>query len=156
MINPTSYWRFDMYSLKQQTGDFLIEAMIGTLITALVSLGTLAITSRVLLTQEEMVRQEFVVATLREQLYTIPPYAAAKLRCINPDVKVTAERRLVFRQRDTNITADATEGCTPLAEVYVHPVTNTPYNALLESVSLRIEVPTARDPVRFELGAGQQ
>ena len=69
MISPTSFGRFNMYSLKQQTGDFLIEAMIGTLITALVSLGTLAITSRVLLTQEEMSRQEVVVTTLREQLY---------------------------------------------------------------------------------------
>ena len=30
MISPTSFGRFNMHSLKQQTGDFLIEAMIGT------------------------------------------------------------------------------------------------------------------------------
>ncbi|HMW49041.1 MAG TPA: hypothetical protein PK011_10825 [Marinagarivorans sp.] len=147
-----------MYSLKQQSGDFLIEAMIGTLITALVSLGTLAITSRVMLTQEEMVRQEFVVATLREELYTRDPFSAATVRCNNPNNnnKVTAARRLDFTQRGVNIAANATDGCTPLTEVYVHPVTNTPYNARIESANLNIVVPTATDPAEYELGVDPQ
>lgn len=67
-----------MNSFKYQTGDFLIEAMVGTLITALVSLGTLAITTHVMVTQEEMVRQEIVVTSLRERLYTPQAKCAAK------------------------------------------------------------------------------
>jgi Tfp pilus assembly protein PilV len=57
-----------MNSLHRQRGDFLIEAMIGILITAIVSLGMLAISSRVMLTQEEMVRQETIVAVLGDKL----------------------------------------------------------------------------------------
>jgi hypothetical protein len=158
MISPTPYGRFDMYSLKQQTGDFLVEAMIGTLITALVSLGTLEITSRVMLTQEEMVRQEFVVAALREQLYNRDPFSAAKLRCNNPNNnnKVTSARPLVIKQRGLDIAVNATDGCTPLAEVYIHPVTNTPYNARIESANLNIVIPTASVPVEYELGVDPQ
>ncbi|RYD86298.1 MAG: hypothetical protein EOP50_22625, partial [Sphingobacteriales bacterium] len=70
-----------MNSLKYQTGDFLIEAMVGTMLTALVSLGTLAISSRVMLTQEEMVRQETIVTSLREKLHNHDPSSAATNQC---------------------------------------------------------------------------
>lgn len=70
-----------MYSLKRQSGDFLIEAMVGTMITALVSLGMLAISSRVMLTQEEMGRQEAIVTTLREELHSHNPNETALDQC---------------------------------------------------------------------------
>ncbi len=143
-----------MYSLKQQTGDFLVEAMIGTLITALVSLGTLAITSRLMLTQEEMVRQEFVVAALREQLYNRDPFAGATVRCPAANA-VASERSLVIRKRGQDITTEATETCTPLTEQYLHPVTQTPYVARIQAVNLSIEVPTAKDPLDYAMGVSR-
>ncbi len=82
-----------MRSLHQQKGDFLIEAMIGTLITALVSLGTLAITSRVMLTQEEMSRQETIVTLVREQLYGRNSYDAAKDLCKNDQTRTDATEK---------------------------------------------------------------
>lgn len=76
-----------MYTLKRQQGDFLIEAMVGTMITALVSLGMLAISSRVMLTQEEMGRQEAIVTNLREQLHNHNPNVATSNQCTLSDDK---------------------------------------------------------------------
>jgi hypothetical protein len=70
-----------MNTFKRQKGDFLIEAMVGTMITALVSLGMLAISSRVMLTQEEMGRQEAIVTSLRERLQSHNPNDAATDQC---------------------------------------------------------------------------
>jgi Tfp pilus assembly protein PilV len=70
-----------MKTITHQRGDFLIEAMVGALIVAIVSLGTLAISSRVLMTQEEMVRQETIVTTLRERLHNHDPSTAATNQC---------------------------------------------------------------------------
>lgn len=98
-----------MCNLKHQTGDFLIEAMVGTLITALVSLGTLAITTRVMVTQEEMVRQETVVTSLRERLYNPAAKCAAKGE--NP-VVVKAPIKLSDRN------AEISEVCSRHTETY--------------------------------------
>lgn len=88
-----------MRSLKHQTGDFLIEAMIGTLITAIVSLGTLAITTRVMLTQEEMIRQETIVTLLREQLYGQNANVAAKNLCSSEQAKAEATNKFTRLKR---------------------------------------------------------
>lgn len=154
MISPTSFGRFNMYSLKQQTGDFLIEAMIGTLITALVSLGTLAITSRVLLTQEEMSRQEVVVTTLREQLYNRDPFVAATPRCQTGN-DVETQGRINVKERGQTVSVDAVERCSSVSETYVHPITATPYAINFEAVNLSIKVPAGRgtDTLDYALGA---
>lgn|GEM_PF-5043861 len=155
MISPTSFGRFDMYSLKQQTGDFLIEAMIGTLITALVSLGTLAITSRVLLTQEEMSRQELVVTTLREELYNRDPFAVGAVRCQLAGSDAETQGRIDVRERKQTISASFTEKCSPLLETYAHPITATPYIRYLEGVNRSIKVPvgTGNETAEYVLGA---
>jgi len=88
-----------MYNLKRQTGDFLIEAMVGTMITALVSLGMLAISSRVMLTQGEMGRQEAIVTTLREQLHNHDPNTPAANQCA-----LAADQRKFTLPDKTNLT----------------------------------------------------
>ncbi|HEY6529336.1 MAG TPA: hypothetical protein VIZ65_11630 [Cellvibrionaceae bacterium] len=142
-----------MHNLKHQTGDFLIEAMIGTLITALVSLGTLKITSHVMLTQEEMVRQETIVTVLREQLYTHNPNDPVKNQCVG-GAKADAESKLAHLNRGS---VTYTSECLALSETYsldgkaLAPVA-------LPVVYVSIKVPVASDPNgvdEYALGVNQ-
>ncbi|RYZ83455.1 MAG: hypothetical protein EOO68_32950 [Moraxellaceae bacterium] len=143
MTKPIRFERFDMYSLKHQTGDFLIEAMIGTLITALVSLGTLKITSHVMLTQGEMVRQETIVTVLREQLYTHDPNEPTKNQCTN-GTQAAAKNKFTHLG---NVTF--TPSCPVVNETYslngkaLAPVA-------LPVVYVSVKVPVASNPSRTD------
>jgi type II secretory pathway pseudopilin PulG len=52
-------------SKRTQAGDFLIEAMMGVLLMGIVGAGVSFVTSRVSVSQHNMVMQEFVIGQLR-------------------------------------------------------------------------------------------
>lgn len=130
----------------RQRGDFLIEAMVGALIVAIVSLGTLAISTRVMLTQEEMVRQETIVTTLRERLYTHDPSTAALDRC-----KAAESARKFDLPNKGQVTY--TVNC-PVREVnYV--VGGTNYRLTLPLNDMSVNVPINRSETAvYTLGGG--
>lgn len=135
-----------MNNPSYQRGDFLIEAMVGALIVALVSLGTLAISTRVMLTQEEMVRQETIVTTLRERLHNNDPSTAASNQCAVP----AAARTFRLPNRGT---VTYTVNC-PVRQVnYV--VGGKVYVLTLPLADMSVDVPVnATDTAVYSLGAG--
>lgn len=56
---------FNKPNLKAQTGDFLIEAMIGVLLMGIVGMGMSYVASRVSVSQKDMAMQEIVIGKLR-------------------------------------------------------------------------------------------
>lgn len=131
-----------MRSINQQKGDFLIEAMIGTLITALVSLGTLAITSHVMLTQEDMARQEAIVIGLREHLYS------PKASCVpvgGEFVPATGKINL------PGGTKDVSSQCAAHNEIYSINGKNYPVELNIVASSLTIVGPKSEE-IEYGLG----
>lgn len=140
-----------MRSLHQQKGDFLIEAMIGTLITALVSLGTLAITSRVMLTQEEMSRQETIVTLVREQLYGQNRNDAAKNMCSSDAAKTTAKQKFSVLNRGE---VAYTFTC-PAKVVEKYSLNGKPLTEVeLPLVYVSVEVPVPGKTEKYEYSLG--
>jgi hypothetical protein len=140
-----------MRSLHQQKGDFLIEAMIGTLITALVSLGTLAITSHVLLTQEEMTRQETIVTLAREQLYGQNRNDAAKNLCSSEAAKTSAAQKFsVLKRGNVAYTVSCPEKVTEKYSLNGKPLTEV--ELPLVYVSVKVPVPGKKENYEYSLG----
>lgn len=136
-----------MTSLKFQRGDFLIEAMVGALIVALVSLGTLAISSRVMLTQEEMVRQETIVTTLREKLHNNDNSSADFNQCA-----ASAANR-TFKLPNKGDVKYEVKNCTAREVKYI--VGGKTYTLTLPMADLSVSVPVnATDTATYSLGAG--
>jgi Tfp pilus assembly protein PilV len=129
-------------NLKYQTGDFLIEAMIGILITALVSLGMLFISSRVLQTQEEMVRQETIVAVLGEKLrnhYLDNPAFNQCAAGANHTFELPSRGQVTYQVRN----------CTPRTVNY--SLGGQTYTVNLPLIDMTVDVP---DVGAYTLGAG--
>jgi Tfp pilus assembly protein PilV len=136
-----------MKSLKFQRGDFLIEAMVGALIVALVSLGTLAISTRVMLTQEEMVRQETIVTTLREKLHNNDKSSAAN----NPCAANPADR--TFNLPNRGQVSYTVHNCAARQVSYI--VGGKTYVLTLPLADMSVNVPVnATDTAEYSLGEG--
>lgn len=135
-----------MNIFTRQRGDFLIEAMVGALIVAIVSLGTLAISTRVLSTQEEMVRQETIVTTLRERLYNHHPSTAALNQCAASE----SERKFSLPNRG-EVTYKVT--CAVKAVTYAVGAVN--YQLTLPLSDLSVDVPiNSSEKATYTLGGG--
>ena len=140
-----------MYSLKHQTGDFLVEAMIGALITALMSLGTLIITSRVLFSQEEMLRQETLVTEFRQLLYNHNPSDNTTIQCPGASGGGSNKKDFELKNRGK---VSITASCPVQTETYrINGTDRAPVSLPLVQLSVKVPVPGEKDAsVEYALG----
>lgn len=57
-----------LFSLRQQRGDFLLEALIGMVLMAIISMGVVYVTSKASVSQRDMQVQEIAKSQLRTKL----------------------------------------------------------------------------------------
>ena len=120
--------------------------MIGALLTVLISLGIIAISSRVMSTQEEMGLQETLVATLREKMY------GHNLTSSSNQCTASAALRTLTLPNRGQVTYTVNH-CTP--RVINYTFNGQTYTVNLPLIDIEVTVPLKPNVnVRYALGAG--
>lgn len=96
-------------SIKSQRGDFLVEAVIGLILVAIVGQGMLLIASRTAATQ----------ATLRVQEMAVSQMRSALMQNRSGSIDICSTSPVIFLPNSVSITADV-QGCDTTSTVIIN------------------------------------
>lgn len=103
-------------SIKKQTGDYLIESLIGMVLMAIVGMGLVQVSSRASVAQKDMRYQEIAVNQMRALL--IQNKMGAVDICANAQsISLPNGESVAVQTQGCNETTTATIGGTPIATI---------------------------------------